>query len=74
MANKRQEQREQARQAIEDAALALFAEQGFAATTVQQVATRAEVSKGLVHHYFAKKEDLVYDVLKKPPAISFFDY
>lgn len=41
------------------AALALFAEQGFAATRMRDVARRAGVSKGTVYLYFQGKEDLL---------------
>lgn len=41
------------------AALALFAEQGFAATRMRDVARRAGVSKGTVYLYFQSKEDLL---------------
>jgi AcrR family transcriptional regulator len=41
------------------AALSLFAEQGFAATRMRDVAKRAGVSKGTVYLYFKSKEDLL---------------
>jgi AcrR family transcriptional regulator len=41
------------------AALALFAEQGFAATRMRDVAKRAGVSKGTAYLYFQSKEDLL---------------
>lgn len=43
-------------------AVALFAEQGFDATTVQQVVDRAEVTKGALYHYFDAKDDLLYEI------------
>ena len=43
---------------IRDAAVALFASQGFSHTTVRQVATEAGVSAGLVIHYFGSKDGL----------------
>src|SRR5207302_6008468 len=43
-------------------AVALFAEQGFDATTVQQVVDRAEVTKGALYHYFDSKDDLLYEL------------
>ncbi len=43
-------------------AVALFAEQGFDATTVQQVVDRAEVTKGALYHYFDSKDDLLYEI------------
>ncbi len=45
--------------AIQRHAIRLFREQGFAATTVEQVAEAAEVSPSTVFRYFATKEDLV---------------
>lgn len=46
------------RDAILNAAEELFAEQGFAATPISAIATRAGVTKSLVHHYFGSKEAL----------------
>jgi AcrR family transcriptional regulator len=43
-------------------AVELFAEQGFDATTVQQVVDRAEVTKGALYHYFESKDDLLYEI------------
>jgi AcrR family transcriptional regulator len=45
--------------AIQRHAIRLFREQGFAATTVEQVAEAAEVSPSTVFRYFPTKEDLV---------------
>lgn len=42
-----------------DAALALFVENGFAATTVQQIARKAGLSKGAVYLYFPSKQALL---------------
>jgi AcrR family transcriptional regulator len=44
---------------IVDTALTLFAEQGYEATTMAQVATRAGVSQRSLFRYFGTKEDLV---------------
>jgi AcrR family transcriptional regulator len=44
------------------AAVELFAEQGFDATSVQQVVERAEVTKGALYHYFASKDDLLFAI------------
>ncbi len=52
--------RKQARpEELVQAALALFVEQGFAATRMRDVARRAGVSKGTVYLYFRSKEDLL---------------
>lgn len=48
----------QTRQGILDCALALFAEKGFAKTTMRDIAGRAGVSLGLTYRYFERKEDL----------------
>ncbi|MDE3202014.1 MAG: TetR/AcrR family transcriptional regulator [Acidobacteriota bacterium] len=47
------------RQQIFEAALELFREQGFDATTMQQVAERAEVAKGAAYYYFPSKESII---------------
>jgi AcrR family transcriptional regulator len=47
------------RQALEREALALFAEQGYEITTVEQIAARAEISTTTFYRYYSSKEDLV---------------
>jgi AcrR family transcriptional regulator len=47
---------------ILSSAVELFAEQGFDATTVQQVVDKAEVTKGALYHYFDAKDDLLYEI------------
>ena len=49
---------------ITEAALAAFAEKGYAATRVDEVAKRAGVSKGLLYLYFKTKEDLFKAVIR----------
>ena len=51
-------QRERNRAALVGAGLALFAAQGFTATTVDQIAGAAGLSKGAFYNYFRSKEDL----------------
>ena len=51
-------------QEITEAALAAFAEKGYAATLVDDVAKRAGVSKGLLYLYFKTKEDLFKAVIR----------
>ncbi len=49
---------------ITAAALAAFAERGYAATRVDDVAKRAGISKGLLYLYFKTKEDLFKAVIR----------
>lgn len=51
-------------QEITDAALAAFAEKGYSATRVDDVAKRAGVSKGLLYLYFKTKEELFKAVVR----------
>jgi len=50
------------RDRILDAAVALFAELGYDATSVAQIITRAGVAKGGFYHHFASKNELLYEV------------
>ncbi len=51
-------------QEITEAAFSAFAEKGYAATRVAEVAERAGVSKGLLYLYFRTKEELFKAVVK----------
>lgn len=53
------------RQRIVAAAVALFAEQGYDATSVNQVVARAGVAKGALYHHFESKDDLLYEVYRE---------
>jgi len=62
---KRWRRRSDARPAeLTAAAFALFAEQGFAATRLEDVATRAGVSKATIYRYFDGKDALFEAVVK----------
>jgi AcrR family transcriptional regulator len=68
------------RRAIQDHALRLFTEQGYDATTVEQIAEAAEISPSTFFRYFPTKEDVVvtdeYDPIMaevfraQPPELS----
>ena len=60
----RAEQADERRQAILDAALDEFAQSGFAATKIDDVAARAGVAKGTVYLHFADKEALFEAILR----------
>ena len=50
-------------QEIMDAAIKVFAEKGFHAATLEEIAQEAEFSKGAIYLYFSNKEDLMYNIL-----------
>ena len=56
----RERKKERTRQLIADTAKRLFAERGFEAVTVGEIARAAEVAEATVYNYFPTKEDLVY--------------
>ena len=50
------------------AALAMFAERGFAAARLEDIARSAGVSKGTIYLYFPNKETLFCDMIREIPA------
>jgi len=59
----REEKKARTRAQLLDAARTVFAEHGFAAASLDQVAEEAGLTKGAVYSNFANKEDLVLAVL-----------
>ena len=55
----------QTRAEIVDAALELFTDQGFDATSMEQVAEAARVSRRTIYRYFPTKDDLVFESPRK---------
>ena len=51
--------REQKRQIILDAALEIFAEEGYYSASIAKIAQKAGISKGLIYNYYKSKEELV---------------
>jgi AcrR family transcriptional regulator len=60
VAGLRERKKAATRAAIRDAAMALFAEHGFAATTIDRIAEAADVSRATVFSYYPSKEDIVF--------------
>ena len=50
------------RERILEAALALFAEKGYEATTMRDVAREADASLGLAYRYYASKEEFALEL------------
>lgn len=58
MSGLRERKKARTKTAIQQHALRLFREQGYAATTIEQIAEAAEVAPSTVFRYFPTKEDL----------------
>jgi AcrR family transcriptional regulator len=56
----REHKRRQTRERLTRAAMALFLDRGFEATTLDDIAAAADVSRRSFFHYFASKEDVVF--------------
>ena len=62
---RRAEYAEMTRRALVDAARTLFAERGYASTSIDDVADAARVTKGAVYHHFKGKTDLFEAVCER---------
>jgi AcrR family transcriptional regulator len=56
---------EERRVAILDAALAVFAERGYHASSIDDIAREGGVSKALIYEHFASKQDLYAELLEQ---------
>ena len=64
----RAQSKERTRQRLLAEAQRLFRERGYAATSLEQIAEAAEVTKGAIYGHFASKEDLMLSALEAAPA------
>jgi AcrR family transcriptional regulator len=59
------------RQAIADAGARVFAEKGYKGATMDEIARRAEISKGNLYRYYENRDALFYDVVSDEMARGF---
>lgn len=60
-----EEIRRESRQTIADAAMSLFIHKGYLNVTIDQIAKKAAVSKGLMYNYFSGKEELLQFIIDR---------
>lgn len=63
--SRREEYAEATHEALLESAAACFLENGFLATSLDQVAQRARVTKGAIYHHFTSKRELFRAVLER---------
>jgi AcrR family transcriptional regulator len=66
---RRQREREVRRELVIDAAMAIYAEEGYHAITMEKIAERSEVSRAALYLYFKNKEEIVLSAI-----VSHADY
>jgi TetR/AcrR family transcriptional regulator len=62
---RKQQERQARRRRIQQAARTVFAERGYAKTSIEQVASQASLSVGAIYLYFRSKEDLYISLLEE---------
>src|SRR5258707_14938543 len=67
----RAESKERTRQRLLAEARRLFRERGYAATSREQIAEAAEVTKGAIYGHFSSKEDLLLSAIEATPTPDF---
>jgi AcrR family transcriptional regulator len=66
----RREQADRRREQLLEVGLRLFAQRGYDATTIADIASEAGVAHGLVYHYFPSKEALLNAILARFSFLS----
>ncbi len=57
--------RKHKKELIMEVALELFAESGYHATSISQIAKKAKISKGLTYNYFKSKEEILDEIMEQ---------
>ncbi len=68
----RQESKARTRERLLDEAWRLFKEQGYAATSLEQIAEAADVTKGAIYGHFENKEDLLVSAIEAAPSPDYY--
>jgi AcrR family transcriptional regulator len=63
--SRRERKKDETRERISQAAIQLFHEKGFEATTVDEIAARADVAKGTFFNYFPRKEAVLHAITER---------
>ncbi len=67
---RRAQQAEERREQLIDTALRVFAEKGWNATSIPDLARAAGIAQGLMYHYFSNKEELLRAVVQRHSFLS----
>ncbi|HVK78286.1 MAG TPA: TetR/AcrR family transcriptional regulator [Kofleriaceae bacterium] len=62
--DRKRQERQARRRRIQNAALPVFVERGFARASIEQIAKQAQLSVGAIYLYFQSKEDLYVSLLE----------
>ncbi|SFG79151.1 transcriptional regulator, TetR family [Desulfotomaculum arcticum] len=63
--NRYERKKEETRQKIIDVAMKLFYKQGFASTTLEQIAEEADIARKTLYNHFPVKEDIIIEYLHR---------
>ena len=68
IAERKQREKESRSKQIQEIAAELFYKKGYAETSLDEIARRAEISKATIYLYFKSKDDLYYQIVE--PALA----
>jgi AcrR family transcriptional regulator len=65
-----QEEAEQTRQDLLDAALTIFSQKGYTATRLEDIARASSVTRGAIYHHFGSKSDLFLALMEEATEVG----